>query len=87
MRMFDGDQLPLELLLTTWQKMTLRNPFENNMTTDIKLSKAHISKITKSGDFLGTLLSKIAGPLMKVAVPLAKNILREVKDKMLRPND
>ena len=87
MRMFDGDELPLKLLLTTWQKMTLRNPFENNMTTDIKLSKVHISKITKSGDFLGTLLSKIAGPLMKVAVPLAKNILREVKDKMLRPND
>ena len=57
------------------------------MTTDIKLSKAHISKITKSGDFLGTLLSKIAGPLMKVAVPHAKNILREVKDKMLRQND
>ena len=45
------------------------------MSTDIKLSKAQISKIIKSGGFLGSLLSKLGGPLMKVAVPLAKNIL------------
>ena len=44
------------------------------MSTDIKLSKAQISKMIQSGGFLGSLLSKIAGPLMKVAVPLAKNI-------------
>ena len=40
-----------------------------------KLSKAQIFKIIPSGGFLGSLLSKLAGPLMKVAVPLAKNIL------------
>ena len=45
------------------------------MPTDLKLSKAQISKIIQSGGFLGSLLSKLAGPLMKVAVPLAKNIL------------
>ena len=45
------------------------------MSTDVKLSKAQISKIIQSGGFLGSLLSKLAGPLMKVAVPLAKNIL------------
>ena len=45
------------------------------MTTDIKLSTAQISKIIQSGGFLGSLLSKLAVPLMKVAVPLAKNIL------------
>ena len=45
------------------------------MSTDIKLSKAQISTLIQSGGFLGSLLSKIAGPLMKVAVPLAKNIL------------
>ena len=44
------------------------------MSTDVKLSKAQISKIILSGRFLGSLLSKIAGPLIKVAVPLAKNI-------------
>ena len=40
------------------------------MLTDIKLANAQISKIIHSGGFLG----KLAGPLMKVAVPLAKNI-------------
>ena len=40
-----------------------------------QLSKAQISRIIQTGGFLGSLLSKIAGPLMKVAVPLAKNIL------------
>ena len=45
------------------------------MSTDIKLSKTQISEIIQSGGFLGSLISKIDGPLMKVAVPLAKNIL------------
>ena len=45
------------------------------MSTDLKLSKAQISKIVQSGGFLGSLLSELAGPLMKVAIPLAKNVL------------
>ena len=45
------------------------------MATDIKLSKAQIRKVIQSGGFLGKLLSKLAGPLMKVALPLAKNVL------------
>ena len=45
------------------------------MLTVIKLSKAQTSKIIQSGGFLGSLLSKLGGPLMRVAVPLAKNIL------------
>ena len=49
------------------------------MSTDIKLSKAQISKIIQSGGFLGSLLSKLAGPLMKVAVPLTKNILAPLR--------
>ena len=44
------------------------------MSTDIKLSRAKISKIIQSGGFLGSLLSKLAGPLMKVAVTLEKKI-------------
>ena len=75
LKMFDRNYLPQELLLTTRQKTKLRNAFNNNMSTDLKLSKAQISKIIQSGGFLGSLLSKLAGPLMKVAVPLAKNIL------------
>ena len=73
--MFNGNNLPHELLLTTRQKTKLRNAFNNNMSTDLKLSKAQISKIIQSGGFLGSLLSKLAGPLMRVAAPLAKNIL------------
>ena len=72
--MFNGNDLPHELLLTTRQKTKLRNAL-NNMSTDLKLSKAQISKIIQSGGFLGLLLSKLAGPLMKVAIPLAKNVL------------
>ena len=75
LKMFNGNDLPHELLLTTRQKTKLRNAFNNNMSTDIKLSKAQITKIIQSGGFLGSSLSKLAGPLMKVAAPLAKNIL------------
>ena len=63
------------LLSTTRQVTKLSKAIENNMSTDIKLSKAQISKTIRSGGFLGSLLSKIAGLLMKVAVPLTKNIL------------
>ena len=73
--MFNGNDLPPELLLTTRQKTKLRNAFNNNRSTDLKLSKAQISKIIQSGGFLGSLLSKLAGLLMKVAIPLAKNVL------------
>ena len=75
LKMFDGKDLPHELLLTTRQKTRLRNTFNNNMSTDLKVSRAEIFKIIQSAGFLGSLLSKLAGPLMKVAVPLAKNIL------------
>ena len=75
LKMFDGNHLPHELLLTTRQKTRLRNAFNNNISTDLKLPKAQISKIIQSGGFLGLLLSKLTGPLMKVAIPLAKNVL------------
>ena len=75
LRMINGNNLPHELLLTERQKTKLRNTFNNNMSTDTKLSKAQITKIIQSRGFLGSLLSKLAGSLMKVAVPLAKNIL------------
>ena len=70
--MLDGNNLPHELLLTTRQKTKLKNTFENKMSTDAKLLKAQIRKIIQSGGFLGSLLNKLAGQLMKVAVPLAK---------------
>ena len=66
---------PHELLLTTRQNTKLRNALNNNSATNIKLSKAQIKKIIESEGFLGKLLSKLAGPLMKVALPLAKSVL------------
>ena len=72
---FNKDELPHELLLTTRQSTKLRNAINNNMATDLKLSKAQIKKLIQSGGFLGKLLSKLAGPLMKVVMPLAKNVL------------
>ena len=75
LKMSNGNDLSHELLLTERQKTKLRNAFNNNMSANIKLSKAQITKIIQSGGFLGSSLSKLAGPLMKVAVPLAKNIL------------
>ena len=74
-KMLDGNDLPHQLLLTTRQKAKLTNAFNNNMSTNLKLSRAQISKIIQSEGFLGLLLSKLAGPLMKVAIPLAKNVL------------
>ena len=51
---FKDEELPYELFLTTRQIMKLRNAFANNMSTDIKLSKAQISKIIQSGGSFGS---------------------------------
>ena len=61
--------------MTARQKIKPINAFNNNMSTDLTLFKVQISKIIPSGGFLGLLLSKLAGPLMKVAVSLEKKIL------------
>ena len=74
-KIFNKDELSHELLLTTRQNTKLRNAINKNLTTDIKLSKAQIKKLIQSGELLGKLLSKLVGPLMKVALPLAKNVL------------
>ena len=51
LEMFNGNNLPYELLLTTRQKTKIRNAFNNNMSTDFKLSKVQINKIIQSGGF------------------------------------
>ena len=71
-RMFNGNNLPHELLLTTRQTTKLRNAIENNMVADIKLSKAQISKIIQSGGFL----DKFLDPLLKTALPLANSVIK-----------
>ena len=75
LKMVDGNNIPDDFLLTTRQKTKSRNAFNNNISSDLKLSRAQISKIIQSGGFLGSLLNKSAAPLIKVATPLGKNIL------------
>ena len=75
LKMFNRNNLPHELLLTTRQKRKVRNAFNNNMSTDLKLSKNQFSKIILSRGFLGSVLNKLSYPLMKIVVPLAKDVL------------
>ena len=66
LKMFDEKNLRHKLLLTTRQKTKLRNALNNNISVDIELCRVKISKIIQSGGFLGSLVSKLAGPLMKM---------------------
>ena len=63
-----------------WQqvkKTKLRNAFDNNMPTDLKLSRAQISKIIPSGGILG--------PLLKTGLPLIKNVIKPFAKSVLIP--
>ena len=80
-RMLSSNNLPHELLLTTRKTTKLRNRIENNMSTDIKLSKAQISNIIQPGGFLGKLL----GPLLKTRLPLIKNVIKPLAKSVLIP--
>ena len=71
----DNTNFPHELLLTNRQVANIRKAFAKNTSTDIKLSKTQLSKMIQSRGFLGNLLGKLTGLLMKVAMPLAKNVL------------
>ena len=42
LKILNGNDLPYELFLTTRQKRKLRNASNNNMSTNLKLSKAQI---------------------------------------------
>ena len=79
--MFNGNNLPHELLLTTIQKTKVRNAFNNSMSTDLKLSKAQINKIIQSGGFL----SRLLGPLLKTGLPLIKNVIKPLAKSVLIP--
>ena len=58
-----------KLLLTDTQVGNIRKVFANNLSADVKFSKTKLLKMMQSGGFLGNLLSKLGGPLMKVAMP------------------
>ena len=79
--MFAENDLPHGLLLTTRQKSKLRNAFNNNMSTDLKLSKTQISKIDQSGGFSGRLL----GTLLKTGLPSIKIVIKPLAKSVLIP--
>ena len=64
-KMFAENDLPHELLLTTSQKTKLRNAFKDNMSTDLKLSKAQVSKMIQSGAI--SLAKNVSAPLVITA--------------------
>ena len=80
-KMFNGNDLSHELLLTTRQKTKLRNAFNNNMSTNLKLSKAQISKIIQTRRFL----SKLRGTLLNTGLPLIKNVINPLAKSVLIP--
>ena len=71
---FNSGNLPHELFLTQRQTTRLRNNIGNNMSTDIKLSKAQIKKKIMSEGALGSILGKLLPTLIKVASPILKNV-------------
>ena len=79
--MFNWNDLPHELLLTTRQKTKVRNALNNNMSTDLDFSEAQLSKIIQSGGFLGRLI----GTLLKNGLPLIKNVIKRLAKSVLNP--
>ena len=68
----DETNFPHKLLLTNRQVSNIRKAFANYSSTDITLSKTHLSKMIQSQGFLGRLL----GPLLKTGLPSIKNVIK-----------
>ena len=76
--------MPHELFLTTRQKTKIRNTFAKNVSTDIKLSKAQISKIIQSGGSFGSWLANFEKKtLTNVAIPLARDNLSRLVSNLI----
>ena len=68
-----------KLLLTNRQVVNLCKAFADKSSNDMKLSKTQISKMIQSGGFLG----RILGPLLKVGLPLLKNVIKPLAKSVL----
>ena len=75
----DETSFPHKLLVTNRQVANLRQAFANHKSTDIKFSKIHLSKMIQLGGFLGRLLS----PLLKIGLPLMKNVIQALTRSVL----
>ena len=73
---FEDEELPHGLFLTKKQTTKIRNVFAKNMSTDVQLSEAQISKILQSGGSFGSWLANLGkNPLKNVASSLARDNL------------
>ena len=66
----DETNFPYKLLLTNTQVANLRKAFANHTSTDVKLSKAQLTKMQKGG-FL-----RFLSPLLKSGLPLLKSVIK-----------
>ena len=64
--------LMMKLFLTNPQVLSLHKPFANDSSANTKLSKTQLHKIAQSRGFLG----RPSGPLLKISLPLIKNVLK-----------
>ena len=80
LKMFNGNYLPHELLLAAIQKTKLRTAFNNNMSTDLKLSRVQFSKIVQSGGFLVSLLSKLGGRKLEGSNSFSKKCFGSIRN-------
>ena len=68
---FEDEELPHETFLTRRQTTKIRHAFSNNMSTNIKLSKAQISKIIQPGGSFGSCLGNLGKKgLTNIAITL-----------------
>ena len=77
----DETNFPHKLSLTNRQVSNLCKAFANYLSTDIKLLKTQISKMIQSGGFL----SRLIGPLLKIGLPLMKNVIKPLAISVLMP--
>ena len=68
----DEANFPHKLLLTNRQVANIRKVFANHTSTDIKLSKAQLTKVQK-GEFL-----RLLAPLLKSGLPLLKSVIKSL---------
>ena len=71
---FNKADLIHEFILTQEQINKLKQKIENNMSADIKLSKAQINRIIKLKRALGSILGRILPKLIKPATSILTNV-------------
>ena len=73
-KQFEDEELLHESFLITRKATKIKNAFANNMSADIKLSKAEKSKIIQPGGSFGSWLGNLGKKeLTNIAIPLARD--------------